>query len=399
MPHSALAPSGQSVWYDVALQSARTLVEMAKQGITMRKVLSQESIENAMAVHAAFGGSTNLLLHLPAVAHAAGLKRPKVDDWIRINRLAPRIVDVLPNGPKGHPTVRAFLAGGVPEVMLHLRELGIIHTEAMTITGKTWNQILDEWEKSERRHRFRQILLKQDGVDPNEVIFNPNDAKLKGLASTLTFPTGNLAPEGAVVKSTAIDPSVINANGVFQVEGPVKVFTREKDAIRAIKKGTMKAGDIIVLIGGGPMGNGMEETYQVTSALKHIPFGKQVALVTDARFSGVSTGACIGHVGPEALAGGPIGRLRDGDIVRIIIDTRQLIGSIDFISDGIKTFDQATGLCELLGRPMHPCLGAHELLTDDTRLWAFLQQFGGGAWGGCVYDYQSITKAFHNRLT
>src|SRR3954469_14804306 len=267
LPHSALAPSGQPVWTDMAVRSARAVVEMQKQGLAMKNVLTESSIRNAMAVHAAFGGSTNLLLHIPAIAHAAGIKRPTVDDWITINRKVPRLVDVLPNGPTHHPTIRVFLAGGVPEVMLHLRRLGHAETAVLTVTGQTLDQDLDWWEKSERRQRFREILKTQDGVDPDDVIMSPERAKLRGLTNTVTFPRGNIAPEGSVIKSTAIDPSVVDADGVYRKEGPAKVFVAEKDAMAAIKKGRIEAGDILVLAGCGPMGTGMEETYQLTSAL------------------------------------------------------------------------------------------------------------------------------------
>src|SRR5438132_1063555 len=337
LPHSALAPSGQPVWRDAAVRSARALCELETRGITMRDILSPASIRNAMVVHAAFGGSTNLLLHIPAIAHAAGLPRPTVEDWIAINRRVPRIVDVLPNGPTHHPTVRVFLAGGVPEVMLHLRRPGALDTDVLTVTGKKLGEVLDWWEKSERRARFRDILRQQDGVEPDDVILPPDKARACGLTSTVTFPRGNLAPEGSVIKSTAIDPSVLDADGVYRKEGPARVFVHETDAMAALRKDRIKAGDVVVLIGCGPLGTGMEETYQLTSALKHLPFGKHVALVTDARFSGVSTGACIGHVGPEALAGGPIGKLRDGDRIRIVIDRNKLEGTLDFIGDAGNT--------------------------------------------------------------
>ena len=309
----------------------------------MKDILSPASIRNAMAVHAAMGGSTNLLLHIPAIAYSAGLPRPKVSDWIEINRKVPRIVDVLPNGPSHHPTIRVFLAGGVPEVMLHLRRLGVLDTSVMTVTGATLEENLNRWETSERRKRFREILQRQDNVDPDNVIMSPKIAQSRGLASTLTFPLGNLAPEGSVIKSTAIDSSLVDSNGVYRKEGPARVFVSEKEAITAIKKGRIQAGDVLILAGCGPIGTGMEETYQLTSALKYLPFGKDVALITDARFSGVSTGACIGHVGPEALAGGPIGKLRDGDWIRIVIDRRKLVGSIDLIGEGASRFEPEKG--------------------------------------------------------
>jgi dihydroxyacid dehydratase/phosphogluconate dehydratase len=242
-----------------------------KVGLTTRAVLTDSALRNAMTVHAAFGGSTNLLLHIPAIAHAAGLRRPTVDDWIAINRRTPRLVSVMPNGPTHHPTVRAFLAGGVPEVMLHLRDLGLLDLEALTATGDRLGETLDAWARSERRSVLRQRLQELDGVDPDSVILPPALARERGLTSTVTFPRGNLAPEGAVIKSTSIDPSVLSPEGVFFLEGPARVFTREREAITAIKAGHIRAGDVLVLAGVGPMGTGMEETYQLTSALKHLP--------------------------------------------------------------------------------------------------------------------------------
>jgi putative YjhG/YagF family dehydratase len=395
LPHSALAPSGQPVWTDLAVQSARAVVEMEGRKIHMRDILTEGSFRNAMAVHAAFGGSTNLLLHIPAIAHSAKVRRPTVDDWIAINRLCPRLVDVLPNGPTHHPTIRAFLAGGVPEVMLHLRELGVLDLNALTVTGRTVGENLTAWEKSERRQRFKEILFQQDGVAADDVIMSPAQARERGLTSTVAFPRGNIAPEGSVIKSTAIDPTVVDADGVYRKEGPAKVFVSEKEAIGAIKKGAIVAGDILVLIGCGPMGTGMEETYQLTSSLKHLPFGKHVALITDARFSGVSTGACIGHAGPEALAGGPIGKLRDGDLIRIEVNRSTLEGSVHFIGENGVNFTPEEGALILSKRPPHPLLAPNPALPDDTRLWAALQQLGGGTWGGCVYDVDSIVSAIN----
>ncbi len=397
LPHSALAPSGQPVWTDLAVQSARALTQLESRGLKSKDIMTPGAVRNAMAVHAAFGGSTNLLLHIPAIAHAAGLPRPSVEDWIAINRKVPRLVSVLPNGPVHHPTVRVFLAGGVPEVMLHLRRLGLLALDALTVTGRTLGAVLDEWETSERRLRFRAILKEQDGVDPDDVILPPDAARARGLTSTVTFPRGNVAPEGSVVKSTAIDPSVLDAQGVLRREGPARVFTSEHEAIAAIKKGAIKAGDILVVLGCGPIGTGMEETYQLTSALKFLPFGKEVALLTDARFSGVSTGACIGHVGPEALAGGPIGKLREGDRVRIVIDTRKLEGSVDFVGEGGRTFLPEEGAKILASRPARTDVRPHPALPEDTRLWAALQQAGGGTWGGCVYDVDQIVARLSAR--
>ncbi len=397
VPHAALAPSGQAVWLDMARYSAEALMELSVRKRTLADIVTQKSLENAIAVHAACGGSTNLLLHIPAFAHAAGLIRPTVDDWSNVNRKVSRFVDVLPNGPVNHPTVQLYLAGGVPEVMWHLREAGAIHGECMTVSGKTWDEILDTWRDSPRRQALRELLQQRDGVDPDAVIIPPAIAKRRGLTSTVVFPKGNLCPEGSVIKATSIDPTVIDPDGVFRHTGPAKVFTSEKAAIAAIKGQAVKgqgdkrveAGDILVLIGCGPLGTGMEETYQLTSALKHIKWGKHVTIVTDARFSGVSTGACIGHVGPEALAGGPIGKVRDGDMIEVIIDRQTLAGSVNLVGEHAQQ--------ELATRAVDPSLAPNPQLPDDTRLWAALQQLGGGTWGGCVYDVEAILKALGSK--
>lgn len=397
VPHAALAPSGQPIWLDVARRSAIAVQMMAVSHRTTRDILTPASLRNAMTVHAAFGGSTNLLIHLPAIAHAAGLPRPTVDDWAEVNRRTPRLVDVLPNGPSYHPTIRAFLAGGVPEVMLHLRDLGLLDTSVLTVAGESLGAILDHWQTSERRARLRDRLFQADGVNPDDVILPPYRACERGLTSTVTFPRGNLAPEGSVIKSTAIDPTVVGADGVYRKVGPARVFTREADAVAAIKGqgrfAPVRTGDVIVLMGCGPIGTGMEEIYQVTSSLKHLSFGKEVAVITDARFSGVSTGACVGHVGPEALAGGPLGRVREGDLIQIIVDRVNLTGSVDLIgtADGLLTPEAAAIL--LIDRPPHPNLAPRADLPADTRLWAALQALGGGTWGGCVYDPDSILRA------
>ena len=398
LPHSALAPSGQPIWTDMARRSARALVHLGRRGLTTRDVVSDAAVRNAMTVHAAVGGSTNLLLHLPAIVHAAGLRRPTVDDWADVNRRVPRLADTLPNGP--HPTVRAFLAGGVPEVMLHLRRLGLLDESVLTVSGDTLRRVLDWWETSDRRRVLRERLRSVDGVDPDDVIMDPERARTRGLTSTVTFPRGNLAPEGSVIKSTAIDPSVVDADGVYRKTGPARVFVREKDAIAAIKnRGAdgLKPGDVLVLACRGPMGAGMEEIYQITAALKHLSWGKHVAVITDARFSGVSTGACIGHVGPEALAGGPIGKIRDGDTIRIVIDRHRLEGSVDLVGEHGREVGPEEGTKLLAARPPRPDLSPDPDLPADTRLWAALQQAAGGTWGGCVYDVDAIVAGLGRR--
>lgn len=399
LPHSALAPSGEPIWIDAARRSALALLNLSANHIPLRKIVTQASLENAMLVFAAFGGSTNMLLHIPAIAHAAGLKPPTLDDWIRINKLVPRLVDALPNGPKNFPTVQVFTAGGVPEVMLHLRDMGLLNTKVLTATGKSLDENLYWWRQSWRRKTSKARLKELDNIEPEGVIMNADAAKKAGLTSTAVFPSGNIAPQGSVVKATSIDPSVIDEDQVYRHTSQARVFVSEKDAIKAIKGqggSPIQSGDIIVLIGCGPIGSGMEETYQLTAALKYIPWGKHVPVITDARFSGVSTGACIGHVGPEALAGGPIGKLRDGDWIEIVIDRKNLTGSIQFIGEGDNRCTPKKAAEILDARPMHPNLKPGANLPDDTRLWAAMQNASGGTWAGCIFDVDKIIEILNS---
>ncbi len=388
LTHSALAPSGHAIWLDMARRSARAALNLEERGILMRDIVTEAALRNAMVTHAAFGGSTNLILHLAAVAHAAGLAPPAAADWAGVNRRVPRLVDALPNGPRNFATIQVFLAGGVPEVMLHLRRAGLLDTSALTVSGETLGRMLDWWESSARRARLRQLLHERDGIDPNDVIMDPDSAARRGLTSTVCFPHGNLAPEGAVIKSTAIDPSVLDADGIYRKRGPARVFISEAAAMAAIKRGGIQAGDVVVLMGRGPRGAGMEETYQLTSALKYLAFGKHVAVVTDARFSGVSTGACIGHVSPEALAGGPLGKVREGDLIEIVVDRNRLEGQLNLVGPG----GVQDGNRILKERTPWPGLAADPSLPDDTRLWAALQDVSGGTWAGTVYDVDKILR-------
>jgi putative YjhG/YagF family dehydratase len=395
LPHAALAPSGQTIWLDMARRSARALVRLYEHGLATKDILTGSALHNAMVVYAAFGGSTNLLLHIPAIAHAAGLKRPTLEDWKKLNQKVPRLVDVLPNGPVGHPTVRVFLAGGVPEVMLKLRQLDLLDLDAMTVSGKNLGKLLDWWEKSQRRRKLRELLREKDNIDPDEVIVSPTQAKQCGMTSTITLPHGNLTPDGSVIKSTAIDPTLLDSAGIYRKAGPARVFTSEPSAIKAIKAGDIKPNDVIVLICAGPMGSGMEEILEVTGAVKFLSWGKDVAVITDGRFSGVSTGACIGHIAPEALAGGPVGKVLDGDIIQIIIDCNKLEGSVDLIGQSSTPANQRSielGTRILAERPLRPDLAPRSDLPDDTRLWAALQQSAGGTWSGCVFDVDAIVE-------
>ncbi len=378
LPHSALAPSGFEIWNQIARDSARAVVELRARGIGVKDILTGASIRNAMVIHAAMGGSTNLLLHIPAIAFAAGLPRPSREDFEVINRRIPRIVDCLPTGI--HPTVRVFCAGGVPEVMLHLAELNLLDLDVLTVTGKSLGDNLDEWRGSERRKVLRERLLEEDGVDPDEVILPPAKAAANGFVPTIIYPTGNICPEGAVVKATSINRKLLDDEGVYRKTAPARIFTSESDAIRAVKDGTIQPGEVIIVMCRGPLGAGMPETYEVTAALKGIPELSDCALLTDARFSGVTTGPCFGHISPEALVpGSPLSKVVDGDLIEIILDTKRMTGSIN-------------ALVDLDSRQPRKDLQRDPHLPDFVRQWAAVQNLSGGVWGGCVEDVDLLEK-------
>src|ERR1017187_1589996 len=274
--------------------------------------------------------------------------------------------------------------------MLQLRQVRLIDTKVMTVSGETLDTCLDWWEQSPRRRELRRVLQERDGIDPDDVIMSPDRAHSRGLTSAVCFPVGNLAPEGSGVKSTSIDPSLVGDDQVFRHVGPARVFITEEAAIKGIKSGDITEGDVIVLICGGPKGAGMQEIYQITAALKALPHCKHVAVLTDARFSGVSTGACIGHISPEALAGGPIGRVLEGDQIEIVIDREKLRGSVHLVGEAEEIFSAEEGARRLALRKPRPDLRPHPALPDDTRLWAALVHASGGVWGGCVYDTDKI---------
>ena len=395
LPHAALAPSGTNIWKDTGRRSALALKNLVDNNIKTKEILTDDAFENAMILHAACGGSTNLILHLPAIAHAIKRKMMKVDDWTRVNKMTPRLVDVLPNGPKGFPTSVFFSAGGVPEVMLKLRNEGLLNLKVKTATGKMLEENLDWWEQSEKRQFVRNKLINSKNIHPNDVIHSAVRSKKKNMTSTVTFPLGNIAPEGSVVKSTAIDKSVIDNDGVYRKTGQARIFISESDAIKAVKdtgSNKINPGDIMVLMCGGPKGTGMQEVAQITIALTYLSYGKDIALITDGRFSGTSTGACIGHVGPEALDEGPIGKLIENDLIEIIIDTINLEGSINLVGHNDKILGTSWGNEELKKRDKRKDLKPQDGLPEDTILWAHLQSLSGGPWNGCVYDSESIQR-------
>ena len=305
------------IWLDIAVQSARALMQLeARAGLKSQRTSSPTPAStNAMAVHAAFGGSTNLLLHIPAIAHAAGLRAA---DRRRLDRRQP---------PRAAPRRRAAQRPGPSSDGARLPRRRRARGDASTCAGSACStlDVLTVTGRNARRGARRvgnvanaasasaPLLREQDGVDPDDVILPPGRARARGLTSTVDFPARQ--PRSRGLGRSRAPRSIRRSStrdGVLSQGRPgARLHRASTTAIAAIKKGADPAGDILVLIGCGPIGTGMEETYQLTSALKYpCRSEKQVALMTDARFTGVSTGACIGHVGPEALAGGPIGKLR-----------------------------------------------------------------------------------------
>ncbi len=391
LPHTALAPSGQPIWLDAARRSARAILRLHQLQIGTSDVLTPAAIRNAMVLHAAFGGSTNLLLHIPAIAHAAKLRRPDRSDWAEINRQVPRLVDALPNGPRNFATVQVFLAGGVPEVMLHLRRAGLLDTSVKTVSGETLDASLDWWQDSPRRHELRRYSAaagrhrsrRRDHVARSRPV---ERADVDHLLPRRQSRAGGLGHQEHGHRSLA-DRREQCLSSYRSGQG---LHYRSLCHRGHQECGEVAHGDVIVLICGGPAGAGMQEIYQITSALKQLPHCKHVAVLTDARFSGVSTGACIGHVSPEALAGGPIGKIQEGDRIEIVIDREHLAGTLHLVGDANEIFSAEEGTRRLAQRKPRTDLHPHPSLPEDTRLWAALVQASGGVWGGCVYDADKI---------
>ena len=275
---------------------------------------------------------------LPAIAHAAGLRRPTVDDWSEVNRRVPRLVDALPNGPVGHPTVRVFLAGGVPEVMLHLRGWACSMLECLTVTGEPLGRVLDWWEGSERRGAPARAAdgdgrrrSRRRHHDPGRARRAASPARSRSRAATSRRKARSSRARRSIPASST--PTASIARRGRRASSP-----RERDAIAAIKSqrpDRLKPGDVLVLICRGPArrrhGGDLPDHLGAQASLAGASTSRSL---TDARFSGVSTGACIGHVGPEALAGGPIGKVRDGDRIQIVVDRNRLEGTVDLVGEG-----------------------------------------------------------------
>lgn len=297
LPGSSSPPAVDARREILARDSGRAVIEMIRQGITARDIITARSIENAITVVMALGGSTNSVLHLPAIAHEAGFELD-LDDFQRISDRTPLLADLKPFG--AHLMYDLDRVGGVPVVMKMLLDAGLLHGDCLTVTGKTLAENLDALR-----------IPEADGVVVRPIA-EPLDA-----SGGISILSGSLAPEGAVVKTAGV--------GVASFEGTARVFEREQAAMAALADGSIRAGDVVVVRYEGPKGGpGMREMLAITGAIKGAGLGKEVLLVTDGRFSGGSTGLCVGHVAPEAVDGGPIGLVRDGDRIRVDVPTRSL---------------------------------------------------------------------------
>lgn len=297
LPGSAAPPAIHRNRNLFARKSGEAVVELLRKGITTRDILTREAFENAISVVMAFGGSTNAVLHLLAIAHEAGVELT-LDDFNRIGDKVPHLGNVKPFGEYVMNDV--FKIGGVPVVMKALLDAGLLHGDALTVTGKT----------------VAENLASINPPDPDGKILRALDNPMHATGG-LAVLKGSLAPEGAVVKSAGFDAEVF--------EGTARVFDQEQPAMDAVLNGELKAGDVIIIRYEGPKGGpGMREMLAITGAIKGAGIGKDVLLITDGRFSGGSTGLCIGHVAPEAVDGGPIALVKDGDTIRVDIAARTI---------------------------------------------------------------------------
>ena len=297
LPGSAAPPAVDRRRDAFAVKSGAAVVELIRQGITTRDILSKKAFENAITMLMALGGSTNAVLHLLAIAHEADVDL-EIDDFHRIGSKVPLLGDLKPFGRFVMSDMDKV--GGVPVVLKSLLDAGLLHGDVLTVTGKTMAENLSEISPP----------------DPDGEILRAT-SKPMSLGGGITILKGSLAPEGAVCKTAGV--------GIEEFEGPARVFEREQAAMDALEDGTIQAGDVVVIRYEGPKGGpGMREMLMITGAIKGAGLGKSTLLLTDGRFSGGSTGLCVGHVAPEAVDGGPIAFIKDGDRVRINTVTRQL---------------------------------------------------------------------------
>lgn len=315
LPGSALCPTTLQEINRLARQAGKQVIRLAEIGLTTREVLVKEAFLNALKVHAAIGGSTNALIHLPAIAHEVGIQLD-LEEINQINQTVPYIVNVAPSGE--YPTELFWFAGGIPMVQWLIKDY--LCLDVVTVTGKTLGENLEFLNKDGFFRRGREMLASY-GLTVEDVILPLEKAKHKGSLAILK---GNLAPGGAVVKYSAVPEDM------YYHIGPAMVFDREEDCHAAIVNDKIKPGSVLIIRYEGPKGSGMPEMYMTTDALKaNKNLNTTTALVTDGRFSGFSSGPCIGHVTPEAIEGGPIALVENGDMVEIDIRQRKLNLVID----------------------------------------------------------------------
>jgi dihydroxy-acid dehydratase len=297
LPGSAAPPAVDRRRDTYAIKSGAAVVELIRKGITTRQILTKQAFENAITALMALGGSTNAVLHLLAIAHEARVDLT-LADFHRIGSKVPLLGDLKPFGRFVMSDVDKV--GGIPVILKSLLDAGLLHGDCLTVTGKT----------------MAENLADINPPDPDGEILKAIKSPM-ATSGGITILGGSLAPEGAVTKVAGV--------GVEEFEGPARVFDREQSAMQALEDGTIQAGDVVVIRYEGPKGGpGMREMLMITGAIKGAGLGKSVLLLTDGRFSGGTTGLCVGHVAPEAVDGGPIAFVKDGDRIRINITTRTL---------------------------------------------------------------------------
>ncbi|RLA94315.1 MAG: dihydroxy-acid dehydratase [Deltaproteobacteria bacterium] len=297
LPGNGTIPAVDAARLRLAKEAGMRVVELVREGLKPSDILTREAFENAIAVDMAFGGSSNTALHLPAIAHEAGVEL-RLEDFNRISDRTPHLCDLSPAGP--HHLQDLHRAGGIRALMGELAKGGLLHTEALTVTGKRLGEVIEGAQ-----------VLDREVIRPLEEPYH----RTGGLVALF----GNLAPQGAVVKASAVAPEMLRH------EGPARVFDSEEEALDAILSRRISPGEVIVIRYEGPRGGpGMREMLAPTSAIVGVGMDKEVSLLTDGRFSGGTRGAAIGHISPEAAEGGPIALVRDGDTIRIDIPSRRL---------------------------------------------------------------------------
>jgi dihydroxy-acid dehydratase len=339
LPGSAAPPATDRRRDAFARHSGQAVVELLRRGITARDILTREAFENAIAVVMAFGGSTNAVLHLLAIAYEANVKL-SLEDFSRIGSRVPHLADVKPFGQ--HVMSDVDHIGGVPVVMKALLDAGLLHGDCLTVTGQT----------------LAENLAQIAPPDPDGKVLRALDHPIHPTGG-ITILHGSLAPEGAVVKTAGFDSDVF--------EGTARVFDRERAALDALSDGTITHGDAVVIRYEGPKGGpGMREMLAITGAIKGAGLGKDVLLLTDGRFSGGTTGLCVGHVAPEAVDGGPIAFLRDGDRVRLDVAS----GTLDVLVDADEFASRRAGFTPLLPRYTTGVLAKYTKLVGSAAIGA-----------------------------